>query len=80
MFYLLVCHNIRQLPLVSNSYPVIALMLKFTHRLDHLSELRQAMMESDEDFTLVVIITGADTCTLDPVLEVGRYRRQDIQR
>ncbi|EDV27782.1 uncharacterized protein TRIADDRAFT_53817 [Trichoplax adhaerens] len=55
-------------------------MVKFTHRLDEMSELKKAMMDPNEDFGLMDTITGADACTLNPVLDVGRYRHEDIIR
>ena len=59
----------------------MALMLKFTHRLDESSDVRKAMMmDPDQNFRLTATLSGADACTLNPIYEIKRYNRKDIVR
>ncbi|RDD45607.1 ATP-sensitive inward rectifier potassium channel 10 [Trichoplax sp. H2] len=72
-------HGVRtkQVPLLTETLPAMSIMLKFTHRLDESSEIRQAM-ELGEDYYLSITITGVDACTLNPIFDVRRYKANDI--
>ena len=68
----------RQIPLICDSIPVIAMMFKFSHKLDESSEVRKALVESDTNFSIFVTITGAEACTLNPVYDHNRYPSTNI--
>ncbi|EDV27780.1 uncharacterized protein TRIADDRAFT_53815 [Trichoplax adhaerens] len=69
-----------EVPLLINNVPTMAIMMKFTHRLDESSAIRKMMIDPNSDFSLMTTLSGVDACTLNPIFDVKRYHRTDIKR
>ncbi|EDV27786.1 uncharacterized protein TRIADDRAFT_53821 [Trichoplax adhaerens] len=69
-----------EIPLISSLFPTMSVMLRFSHKLNEESLLRQALENPDEDFNLLAYFTGTDSCSFNTVYEIKHYRREDIIR
>ncbi|EDV27783.1 uncharacterized protein TRIADDRAFT_53818 [Trichoplax adhaerens] len=70
--------SVHALPLACDTFPIVAMAVKFSHQLDDSSLLRQTLTNSSKDFGLIVCVMGADACNMNPVFDLIRYRREHI--